>query len=287
MFDAEHVPDEGFLNPPDESFILFPRHGEIGYMIYVGFYCPDLKLMILTCSSCATRYLIDPVSVGTDGREVKCAKCGHRWREMPPQDSPLVLEEAIAENGGQGDANLSIEEMLAKNPKPGKSRKPPPRRKVNWIGWILFLVLVGAVVAGGFFLRNQIVDLWPPAVKLYNILKLDVEPTNKLGLVIDGVQSKTVVEDGVTTLTVSGKIVNITDMERPVPRINIQLVNKKGQHVYSWSRKVEAPKVMAWGEVAFSSSMKQPPKEAVSVQVNFVPIKKPENDENKAPAAHE
>lgn len=243
--------------------------------------------MILTCSSCATRYLIDPVSIGKDGREVKCAKCGHRWREMPPLDSPKVLEEGPAGDVGNPGADLSIDEMLAKTPVGGRKSGASQRRKVNWIGWILFLILVGAVFAGGFFLRNQIVDLWPPAVKLYNILKLEVHPTNKLGLIIDEVKSKTVVEGGVTTLTVSGKIVNITDMEQPIPRINIQLVNKKGQHVYSWSRTVEVPKVTAWGEVTFSSSMKQPPKEAVSVQVNFVPIKKTQNADNSGSATHE
>jgi predicted Zn finger-like uncharacterized protein len=236
--------------------------------------------MILTCSSCSTRYLIDPVSIGIDGREVKCAKCGHRWREMPPADSPKTVADAPpeieTENAGQ-----SIEEMLARPVRKAHKKNVKPARKINWIGWILFLALVGGVAAGGFFLRNQVVDMWPPAMKLYKILHLDVKPTNKLGLVIDAVQSKTVIDNGVTTLTVSGKIKNITDQEQPVPRVSIQLLNKKGHHVYSWTRTLETTTVPAWAEIDFSTSMKQPPKEAVKVQVNFAAVKKPDPIENK------
>lgn len=49
--------------------------------------------MIITCSSCLKRYLIDPVLLGSTGRTVRCSSCGHIWHQPPPDDMPRVLDE--------------------------------------------------------------------------------------------------------------------------------------------------------------------------------------------------
>ena len=48
--------------------------------------------MIITCPSCSARYVVDPVKIGSDGRTVKCAKCGHAWAQPAP--TPEKLENA-------------------------------------------------------------------------------------------------------------------------------------------------------------------------------------------------
>jgi predicted Zn finger-like uncharacterized protein len=48
--------------------------------------------MIVSCPSCATRYLIDPTALGGEGRTVRCAKCGHSWHERPPADMPKRVD---------------------------------------------------------------------------------------------------------------------------------------------------------------------------------------------------
>lgn len=49
--------------------------------------------MILTCPSCSTRYLVAAESIGSSGRDVRCANCGHVWFESPPPAQ--ALEEAM------------------------------------------------------------------------------------------------------------------------------------------------------------------------------------------------
>ena len=49
--------------------------------------------MILTCPSCEARFNVDPEALLPNGRTVRCGKCGHTWKEMPPEDMPKRVEE--------------------------------------------------------------------------------------------------------------------------------------------------------------------------------------------------
>ena len=39
--------------------------------------------MLLTCSSCNSRYLVNSGDLKPDGRVVRCAKCAHEWFQGP------------------------------------------------------------------------------------------------------------------------------------------------------------------------------------------------------------
>lgn len=45
--------------------------------------------MIVSCPACATRFSLDAALLGDAGRNVRCAKCGHKWKQVPPKlESP-------------------------------------------------------------------------------------------------------------------------------------------------------------------------------------------------------
>ena len=46
--------------------------------------------MIIACPSCGARFNLDAAKLLPAGRNVRCAKCAHRWRQMPEgDDGPL------------------------------------------------------------------------------------------------------------------------------------------------------------------------------------------------------
>lgn len=51
--------------------------------------------MIISCPSCYTRYLVDPISIGHDGRDVRCAKCQHTWFQAPKASPATASEPAF------------------------------------------------------------------------------------------------------------------------------------------------------------------------------------------------
>ena len=48
--------------------------------------------MILTCSNCGKRYVVDPRALGTPGRRVRCANCQHTWFEAAPEEALPSIE---------------------------------------------------------------------------------------------------------------------------------------------------------------------------------------------------
>jgi len=42
-----------------------------------------LLAMIITCPSCTTRYIVEPQTIGADGRRVRCSNCGQVWLQTP------------------------------------------------------------------------------------------------------------------------------------------------------------------------------------------------------------
>jgi predicted Zn finger-like uncharacterized protein len=52
--------------------------------------------MILTCPACGTQYVVKDGAIPPQGRQVRCASCGHSWRQEPPQASDtFVLDEKV------------------------------------------------------------------------------------------------------------------------------------------------------------------------------------------------
>ena len=110
--------------------------------------------MIVTCSSCSTRYLVDPAQLGLSGRMVRCAKCGHSWMQAPPADMPRPVEPTTPPPPSFISGNLPVPAGL-------RRRRLPV---LTWIGLSLAVVIAAAAVVQG---RDAIVAQWPYAERLY------------------------------------------------------------------------------------------------------------------------
>jgi predicted Zn finger-like uncharacterized protein len=72
--------------------------------------------MLIVCPNCATSYMVDPSSLGSGGRTVRCARCKKTWFagwEKQAPDAKAFVDGAIAE----AEAQLS--------PAPAESPSPP------------------------------------------------------------------------------------------------------------------------------------------------------------------
>ncbi len=192
--------------------------------------------MIVSCPNCSTRYTLSESSVGPNGRKVKCAKCGHIWWQRAVEtdffsadlsDAPTEIRPSHpvgrgAAKGGKGGAKAAGK----------KSRFTRPDKR-SLIGLAVLAVVVAAVGAGGYLARDYIVHRWPPAALLYETLGIAVEAPGA-GLQLQNVRSEQKIEGGATSLLVQGQIVNVSDVERMVPRLRAVSLGADHKPLQSW-----------------------------------------------------
>lgn len=88
--------------------------------------------MIIACPSCGARFNLDPAKLLPAGRNVRCAKCSHRWRQMPegmaaPPEPSAVPEPPQPEVAPFPPSSASPEFAAAMPAPPEETESLPPR----------------------------------------------------------------------------------------------------------------------------------------------------------------
>ena len=236
--------------------------------------------MILTCPSCSTRYQADSARFVPPGRNVRCAKCGHVWFQVAPESEPEpepVLDPVVAAPSeppppAEAPAAPATLEGVIKPaqqsppPRPGKRRSAQGSVLADAIAWAALVVLALTIGWAAVQYRQAIVDLWPGVAPLYEVVGLSVETE---GIALIDVAYQHEVEDGQPVLAVSGKIVNVSDRELPVPEIRVMLSDQEQQEIYHWMFNAGVQTLKPGAESPFVTRLSSPPPEARNINIRF------------------
>jgi predicted Zn finger-like uncharacterized protein len=220
--------------------------------------------MILTCPLCATRYLTDGRTFVPSGRNVRCAKCGHVWFQVPggPETEP--------EPELQVSAPAPAASVTAMVPDAGfaapSHRSSFASEFVNAVGWAALIILIFALGGGGVKYRQTIASLWPQSATLYAALGM---PVNLRGIEIAGVSYRDQLENGEPVLAVSGRLFNVSGHELPVPRILVSLSDGDKRELYHWTFDANVATLAPGAGSDFMTRLASPPREARHVEVRF------------------
>ena len=240
--------------------------------------------MILTCPSCGTRYSVDGSKFPSQGRTVRCAKCGHSWHQAPeaepepeavreappPAPSPDVASGA-APNSTPDPAPDPVAASSTRAYAPAAAVEQPraplgPKLAVvtGWIGLIVVVLLIGASAVR---YRQDIAVIWPQSAGVYSTLGLKV---NASGIDFQAVSYKRDTEDNQTVLSVSGTIVNTGSRALPVPQtVRVTLSDAGNRELYHWTFKPNATVLKGGQSVPFTTRLSSPPAAAAHLEVRF------------------
>lgn len=211
--------------------------------------------MILTCPQCSTRYHVDPASLGSTSRRVRCSNCQHRWVAKPSPDAPTVVELGTTEphSGLRSRPGVPI-------------GKEGGRGSASMVAWLVVLLVV-LVVASAVIGRNEIVSGFPASATIYQKLGLPV--TVQLGLQFEAVSSKRLEEGGVLILVVEGAIVNLSGQNRPVPPIRVTLLDAEQRPLQHEVFAAEDDHLDDGARTRFTARLVNPPDQARNFGITF------------------
>lgn len=260
--------------------------------------------MILTCPQCASRYFVDDTKVGPEGRDVRCASCGNRWRASAPYmrgpadeasaavaaagaaSSREVTPDATAQDAGapDGAAAASGADPAAGEPivapvspsagKAGSKKKPAPaaakqKREAAVAGlvWAGLAFVLAAILAAAVVYRVDVVRLVPRSASAYAAVGL---PVNNVGLVIEQLRAEPSLQDGHAALTVTGVLRNVAGRDVAAPPLRVTLLNPAGKPVAGKIAAAADPRIPAGQTRHFAVALLDPPSTAKDLEVGFV-----------------
>jgi predicted Zn finger-like uncharacterized protein len=236
--------------------------------------------MILTCPSCDTRYSVDGTKFPSQGRSVRCAKCGHSWHQAAeaPEQPEIVAEAApvvappeapvLEPNASAPPEDFTPTRAYAPAPAPPPAPRVPLASRLavvaGWAGLIAVVLLIGVSAVR---YRQDIAVIWPQSAGVYSSLGLKVSAS---GIDFREVSYKRQSEDGQTVLAVSGKIVNGGPRQLPVPQtVRVTLSDASNHELYHWTFKPTATVLAPGQTLPFSTRLSSPPAAARHLEVRF------------------
>ena len=215
--------------------------------------------MIVTCTSCSKRYLVDARALGASGRNVRCAGCGKTWFLPAPPDA---IPADLASPAPAIDIEAERRERRVQLPavKPSRGRTP-------LIAWGVLVVAIVAAVWGLILERAYVMSVWPPATKLYGLLGYR-QTMADLGLNIKFSVSRRD-ENDQPVVAVDGQVTNVSALTRDVPKLHVALHDGNDRELQGVDVAVADQRLLPGASVPFHATILQPAKAATTVVVSF------------------
>jgi predicted Zn finger-like uncharacterized protein len=225
--------------------------------------------MIVTCSKCAKRYVVDPRALGAPGRRVRCANCQHTWFEAAPEETLSSIELPPLPETAPPVVRTTA-------PEPGATRRiqlPAVPRRGGAMIWVrrgviaaLVILAIWGLIAG----RAHVMSAVPFTTRLYSLVGLGPAVAGQ-GLELRQVTPSRGVDNGVPTLAINGQVANVSNSAKPVPKLRVALRDGNNKEIQTWTVSVTDQQLPAGASVPFHTTISQPPDGATGVIVSFLP----------------
>ena len=105
--------------------------------------------MLITCTSCNSKYLVNSADLKPEGRTVQCAKCGYQWYQ-----ESLVEEEVLSSAIPSSTTTNKAGENSTNVPSPNLPSTYVKEQEKSIVNSILVVVFLFAIISGFWFFQK-------------------------------------------------------------------------------------------------------------------------------------
>ena len=109
--------------------------------------------MLVSCSSCNSKYLVNSADLKPDGRTVQCAKCGHNWF----QTAKIEDEEILGASAPSSEKEIDKKNNNLTTNLPSTFVK---EKNFSILNSILVVIILVVIIIGFWFLKNNGVNFF-------------------------------------------------------------------------------------------------------------------------------
>jgi predicted Zn finger-like uncharacterized protein len=226
--------------------------------------------MILTCPQCATRYLLPAHTLAPEGRRVKCSSCKEVWFQLPDEEEIATTEQQKFEDIPQGVRPIPEGSNLPTISDEPEDEIVNPRQR--FLGFAAAAVVCVGIFGALIAFQPQIISKHPFSRTFYTMIGYEL-PAIGSSLTFDALAAEAQPDSAGEKISITGKIVNPTEIEERVPMIEAQMHNEAGEILERWVIRPPAPTVAGTSDVAFSTDyLHATPGAAYKINLHFLPV---------------
>lgn len=190
--------------------------------------------MIIICPACNTKFMLSASAIGAEGRDVRCAKCGHEWHAMLESKEASGTQSAEVESNnvdGAIDSEASKDQDIDEALLAALTAAERPAQKAA-IGsalpqntmWkvssacaaliVLFLILL--------LMRESLQPAFSPVYSAFGYYSTE-------GVVLADVRLRELPSRRKQRYEIECNILNQADEARKVPQLSMQILNESGE----------------------------------------------------------
>jgi len=229
--------------------------------------------MIVTCSNCGKRYVVDPRALGAPGRRVRCANCQHTWFAAAPEEAQSSIELPPLPETPPVVRTTTTTGAGEPGPAARRIQLPAVPRQGRGMAWLKRGAIAAVVVLAVWALvaeRQHVMSAVPFTARFYTMVGLGPEVPGQ-GLELRQVTPSRGVDNGTPTLAINGQVANVSSSPKPVPKLRVALRDASNKELQSWTVSVTDQPLAPGASVPFHTTISSPPDGATGVIVSFLP----------------
>ena len=119
--------------------------------------------MLIRCSACNSKYLVNSADLKPDGRMVECASCGHQWYQGLSTEEEILFPSAPSSKNDHKETQDITNTKIEKNQKNEVKNLPSTvvtKHKTSVVNSFLVIIVLVSFIATFFLLQSYGVNFF-------------------------------------------------------------------------------------------------------------------------------